>query len=115
VNLGNLKLSGQGRKEPFRIPILNLFEVTAEKRTLGILMLDVCLPRQRPVHLVTVPAQRPVETLGHLGWTLSEVKDPLGSPCWTSIKSEARGRHPGPFSSHRTKNLGPLLLEASAG
>jgi hypothetical protein len=50
---------------------------------------------QRPenpkdLHPGTVSAQRPIETLGHLCWKLSEAKKPLGSPCWTTIKSEAR-------------------------
>ncbi len=88
--LATFKLSGEGRKEPFRILMLNLFVVTAKKRTLGIPHAGQ-LQRQRPENSKDrYPWDTSSSEARYLCWTISEAKEPLGSPCWSSIKSEAR-------------------------
>jgi hypothetical protein len=83
--------------------MLNLFEVTAEKRTLGILMLDCCHVRgQKTLRTFihgTLPAQRPDAYAGRYQRP-KNLWDPRAGPI---IKSEA------------SRNLRTLRLDAIRG
>jgi hypothetical protein len=98
--------------------MLNLLEVTAEKRTLD--PTAGLLPRQRleipkDIHPWDTSSSEAKYLLAGRYQRPKNLWDPRAGPLSNHRPENPSERHPVPVSGYRTKNLGPLMLEASAG